>query len=106
MKKLLLILCGITSLNAYAETVILNGYISGGGTAYIPEYNFTSSSGRDYQLGSSEQMSGNMSDMMEKAGCRNRLDNIGKPDCKIKVQLNKKKDTIIKVISAQKLTNS
>lgn len=84
------------------EEVILKGHISSIATAYIPIATFTSS-GVDYSLGSNETSSSEMTDIIGKAGCSEGFDGVETPDCIIKVQLNKDKDTIEKIISAKKI---
>lgn len=106
MKKSLFILCGVVSLSAHAQTITLDAYVFAGGTAYNPISNVATSNDKGYDLGTSESASSKMLDIMRKAGCHTMPDETNKPDCRIKVELNKKKDTIIKIISAQKITNS
>ena len=102
MKTLLLSLLGCISISVYAQDITIKGYISSVSTAYVPTAIFTSS-GKDYSLGNDEQSSDKMLTVLDKAGCSTGMDGNEKADCAIKVQLNQKKDTITKVLSAKKL---
>lgn len=101
MKRLLFILCGFASINVFAETVTLIGSVS----QPMSSAGFLlTTNNKTYDFGSgSEADASRMINILEKSGCAKSYD---KPDdCMIKVQLNSKKTSILKILSAQKYSS-
>lgn len=102
MRKLILLLCTISSLSAFAETLTLDGYISAGG-----DHGATTFTTKTLELNLGERygkQSQDMEKIFDNANCEDQT-LVDKPvyNCRIKAQLNKSKTAIIKLISAEKI---
>jgi osmotically-inducible protein OsmY len=106
--KILIIACGIISINAYATTITLTGVINQP-ASYAGSFYATNN--KVYCFGDcvDDRVGSKMIDSLTKAGCSNGMDkNAGNDsDCIIKVNVKqyKKQSIITKVISAKKNVN-